>query len=148
MVYFSPECIMTQAIHIDIARSLDRLIPEHVKTIHYKKRQAKANQIRSNSGGNFVKEEKDLWEVIWQWNQDNIHALLLPKDMKWISNPPAGSHHRKVWQRWICTVRQVMKAILKEQRLDEKGLVTLVYEAEAIVNGQPLRKVSDNPRDP
>ena len=53
-----------------------------------------------------------------------------------------------VWERCIRTVHKVMKAILNEQRLDNKGLVTLVCEAEAIVNGQSLTKVSDNPRDP
>ena len=41
-----------------------------------------------------------------------------------------------------------MKALLNEQRLDDEGLVTLMCEAEAIVNGRPLTKVSDDPRDP
>ena len=41
-----------------------------------------------------------------------------------------------------------MKALLNEQRLDDEGLVTLMCEAEAIVNARPLTKVSDDPRDP
>ena len=41
-----------------------------------------------------------------------------------------------------------MKALLNEQHLDDESLVTLVCEAEAIVNGRPLTKLSDDPRDP
>ena len=51
-------------------------------------------------------------------------------------------------ERCVRTVRKVMKAILNEQHLDDEGLVTLVCEAEAIVNGRPVTKVSNDPRDP
>ena len=40
-----------------------------------------------------------------------------------------------------------MKALLKEQVLDEEGLRTLMCEVESIVNGRPITKVSDDPRD-
>ena len=95
-----------------------------------------------------MKGEKDLREAIRQWNQEKIHAFLLQKDIKWIFNPPAGSHHGGIWECCIHTVCKVMKAILNEQRLDDEGQVTLMCKAEAIVNGWPLTKVSDDPRDP
>ena len=41
-----------------------------------------------------------------------------------------------------------MKALLNEQPLDEEGLATLMCKVEAIINGRPLTKVSDDPRDP
>ena len=41
-----------------------------------------------------------------------------------------------------------MKALLTEQPLDNEGLLTLMCEIEAIINGRPSTKVSDNPRDP
>lgn len=85
-----------------------------------------------------MKEEKDLRQAIRQWNQEKIHAFLLQKGIKWIFNPPAGSHHGGVWEHCIRTVRKVMKALLNEQCLDDEGLVTLMCEAEAIVNGRPL----------
>lgn len=41
-----------------------------------------------------------------------------------------------------------MGALAKEQPLDDEGLLTLLCEVEAIVNGCPITKVSDDPRVP
>ena len=41
-----------------------------------------------------------------------------------------------------------MTALLKEQPLDDEGLLTLMCEVESVVNGRPITKVSDDPRDP
>ena len=89
-----------------------------------------------------------MQEAIRQWNQEKIHAFLLQKNIKWIFNPPAGSHHGGVWEFCIRTVRKVMRALLNKQSLDEEVLATLMCEVEAIINRRPLTKVSDNPRDP
>ena len=40
-----------------------------------------------------------------------------------------------------------MKALVKEQILDDESLITLMCEVESIVNGKPITKVSDDPRD-
>lgn len=40
-----------------------------------------------------------------------------------------------------------MSALLKQQVLDDEGLATLMCEVESIINGRPLTKVSDDPRD-
>ena len=40
-----------------------------------------------------------------------------------------------------------MNALLKQQILDDEGLSTLMCEVESIVNGRPITKVSDDPRD-
>lgn len=82
-----------------------------------------------------------------QWNQAQIHEYLLQHDFKWIFNPPAASDHGGAWERCIRTVRKVMKALLKEQVLDDEGLCTLMCEVESIVNGRSITKVSDDPRD-
>lgn len=44
-------------------------------------------------------------------------------------------------------MRKVLNAVVKEQVLDEEGLTTLMCEVEAIVNGRPISKVSDDPKD-
>jgi hypothetical protein len=40
-----------------------------------------------------------------------------------------------------------MRALLHEQTLNDESLHTLMCEVEAIINGRPLTKVSDDPRD-
>ena len=67
--------------------------------------------------------------------------------MKWIFNPPSGSHFGGVWERCIRTVRKVLNALLKEQTLDDEGLTTLMCEIESIVNGRPITRLSDDPSD-
>ena len=52
-----------------------------------------------------------------------------------------------MWERCIRTVRKVLRALIKEQVLDEESLSTLMCEVEAIVNGRPITKLSDDPRD-
>ena len=51
------------------------------------------------------------------------------------------------WERPIRTVRKVLSGLRKEQVLDDEGLQTLLCEVESIINGRPLTKVSDDPRD-
>ena len=140
-------CLSIRAIHIEVAHSLDTdSFPEALR--RFIARRGQPLLLRSDNGGNFVKGEKELREAVWEWNQDKIHNFLLAKNVKWTFNPPAGSHHGGVWERCIRTVRKVMKALCKEQTLDDEGLLTLMCEVEAIVNGRPITKVSDDPRDP
>lgn len=103
--------------------------------------------MRADNGGNFVKGERELRQDINAWNQEQIHDFLVQRNIKWTFNPPAASHFGGVWERCIRTVRKIMKAITKEQFLDDEGLNTPTCEVEAIVNGRPLTKLSDDPRD-
>ena len=114
---------------------------------HFIARRGRPEQIRSDNGGNFVKGEKELRKALQAWNQAQIHECLLQHDVKWIFNPPAASHFGGVWERCIRTVRKVMKALLRQQVLDDESLNTLMCEVESIVNGRPITKVSDDPRD-
>ena len=50
-----------------------------------------------------------------------------------------------VWERSIRTVRKILT--VQEQPLDDEGLTTLMCEVEAIVNGRPITKSSDDPSD-
>ena len=140
-------CLSIRAIHIEVAHSLDT--DSFLEALRrFIARRGQPLLLRSDNGGNFVKGEKELREAVCEWNQDKIHNFLLAKNVKWTFNPPAGSHHGGVWERCIRTVRKVMKALCKEQTLDDEGLLTLMCEVEAIVNGRPITKVSDDPRDP
>jgi len=139
--------LRVRAIHIEVVHSLDT--DSFLNSIRrFIARRGKPEEMRSDNGGNFVRSEKELRSAIDGWNQEVISESLLLRNVQWIFNPPAGSHHGGVWERCICTIRKVMNALLKEQVLDDEGLATLMCEVESIVNGRPLTKVSDDPRDP
>ncbi|XP_028394892.1 uncharacterized protein LOC114519037 [Dendronephthya gigantea] len=139
-------CLTTRAIHLEVSSSLDTC--SFINALRrFISRRGQPDEIRSDNGGNFVKGEKELREAVKKWNQSQINEFLLQKNVKWTFNPPTGSHHGGVWERCIRTTRKVIKAVTREQILDDEGINTLMCEVEAIVNGRPITKLSDDPRD-
>ncbi|XP_068758151.1 uncharacterized protein [Montipora capricornis] len=139
-------CLSIRAIHIEVVHSLDT--DSFINAFRrFIARRGQPLQMRSDNGGNFVRGERELREAVDEWNQTKIHSFLLSNNIKWIFNPPAASHHGGVWERCIRTTRKVMKALLKEQPLNDEGLLTLFAEVESIINGRPITKVSDDPKD-
>ena len=138
--------LTVHAIHIQVAASLDT--ESFINALcHFVARRGQPLEMRSDNGGNFVKGEKELKQAVIAWNQTQIHEALLQQNIRWTFNPPSGSHHGGVWERCIRTVRKVMLATLKEQQLDDESLNTLMCEVESVVNGRPITKLSDDPKD-
>lgn len=140
-------CLSSRTIHIEAVHSLD--MDSFIEALRrFIARRGQLLLMRSDNSGNFVKAERELRVAVRDWNQDKIHDFLLAKNIKWLFNPPAGSHHGGVWECCIRTVRKVMKALMKEQPLNDEVLLTMMCEVEAIINGWPITKVSDDPKDP
>ena len=127
-------CLNICAIHLEVASSLDT--GSFVNALRrFIARRGQPEMIRSGNGGNFVKGEKELRKAVKEWNQSQIHDFLLQKNIKWVFNPPTGSHHGGAWERCIRTMRKVIKAVTNEQTLDDEGISSLMCEVEAIMNG-------------
>ena len=94
-----------------------------------------------------VSGNKELKDAINEWNQKQIHEFCLQIGIKWVFNPPTGSHHGGAWERCIRTARKIICALLQNQTVDEEGLTTLMCEVEAIINSRPLTSISDDSRD-
>ena len=140
-------CLAVHAVHIKVAHSLNTDSFIHALR-RFIARSGQPQCIRSDNGSNFVSCKKELREAIQDWNQQKIHDFLLAKNIEWVFNPSAGSHHGGVWERCIRTTHKVMKVLLQDQPLDNEGLHTLLCKVESIINGRPITKVSDDPRDP
>ena len=139
-------CLAIRAVHVEVVHSLDT--GSFIDALRrFIARRGQPKEIRSDNGSNFVGGERELREAIAGWNQDQVHQFLLQKSIKWTFNPPASSHFGGVWERCIRTVRKVLNALLKEQVLNDEGLTTLMCEVESIINGRPITKLSDDPRD-
>ena len=139
-------CLAIRAVHVEVAHSLDTA--SFINALRrFIARRGQPKEMRSDNGGNFVGGERELREAIAGWNQTQVHGFLLQRGIKWTFNPPASSHFGGVWERCIRTVRKVLSALLKEQVLDDEGLATLMCEVESVINGRPITKLSDDPRD-
>jgi hypothetical protein len=51
-----------------------------------------------------------LREAVGTWNQAKIHDHLSQRNIKWLFNPPYGSHHGGIWERCIRTARNILRA--------------------------------------
>ena len=139
-------CLAIRAVRIEIVHSLDT--QSFINALRrFIARRGYPEEIRSDNGENFVSANKELKDAIKEWNQNQIQQYLTQNSVKWVFNPPAGSHHGGVWERCIRTVRKVLNAICKEQTMDDEALSTLMCEVETIINGRPITKVSDDPND-
>ena len=120
-------CLKTRAVHIEIAHSLDtdsmiNALRRFISVRGY------PEQIRSDRGSNFTKADKELKEAIEGWNEHKINNFCGQKKIEWIFNPPSASHMGGVWERMIRSVRQILKAILKEQLVSDEVLSTVTAE--------------------
>ena len=139
-------CLVSRAIHVEIAHSLDTDSFLNALT-RFISRRGKPNIIRSDNGTNLKSGERELREALQAWNQEKIHNVLLQKEIKWIFNPPSASHMGGVWERLVRSIKTILKMLVKEQLLSDKSLLTLMAEVERVLNNRPLTPVSDDPND-
>jgi hypothetical protein len=130
-------CLKTRAVHVEVAHSLDtdsflmaleRLIS----------RRGLPELIRSDNGRNFIAGDRELRDILADWNHERIRHHLQPRNITWLFNPPHASHMGGVWERQIRTVRRIFAGLTREQRLTDEALHTFLVIAEGIVNNRPL----------
>lgn len=139
-------CLNIRAVHIEVTESLRT--DSFVNALRrFTARRGQVQLMRSDNGTNFKSADKELGEAIAEWNESHIVDYLAQKKIKWLYNPPGASHHGGVWERMIRTVRNILKSIAGEQLLTDEQLRTVMCEAEGIINGRPLTKLSDDPND-
>ena len=139
-------CLCIRAVHIEKADTLET--DSCISAIRrFVARRGQVKQLVSDNGTNLVGAEKELRKHISQWNQSMIHESLLQDGINWVFNPPAASHFGGIWERQIRTIRKVMNAMLKEQRLTDESLQTLFCEVESVINSRPITHIPGEPGD-
>ena len=139
-------CLKTRAVHLEVSDTLetDSFIQALQRFIA---RRGEPREIRCDNGTNFVGAQTELQRAIIEWNQNKISEFLKLQEIQWIFNTPTASWMGGVWERQIRSVRRILCGILNQQILNEEGLRTLFCIVENIINGRPITKLSDDPRD-
>jgi hypothetical protein len=139
-------CLVTRAIHIEVAHSLDT--SSFINCLHrFIARRGQPKLIRSDNGKNFVGAEREIRQELEKWKQEKIQDVLNERRIRWKFNPPFASNMGGVWERQIRSVRKVLAGLTKEQNLTDESLTTLMCVAEGMVNNRPITTVSDDPKD-
>ena len=139
-------CLNTRAVHIEKANSLDtssmiNALRRFISIRGY------PQGIRSDQGTNFVKADKELKEALQELDQQKLNNYCALKEIRWRFNPPSASHMGGAWERIIRSVRQILRAILREQVVNDEVLSTVMAEVVYILNSRPLTRNSDSPLD-
>lgn len=140
-------CLTTRAVHIEVAQSLstDSFIAAFQR---FTSRRGVQEKVYRDNGTNLVSGESELRKSIQRWNQSKIGQHMTQHEIEWHFNQHYASHMGGAWERIIRSTRTILKALVKEQLLNDEQLLTLIAEVEKIMNDRPITQVSSDPNDP
>jgi hypothetical protein len=140
-------CMATRAVHIEIAHSLDT--DSAIMAIRrFVSRRGAPEKLFSDNGTNFHGAERELREALEHIDQEKMLTELTQKKIDWKFIPPNSTHMGGVWERLVQSVKRALYSTLKETAPRDEVPLTLMCEAEHIVNSRPLTFVSTDPEDP
>ncbi|XP_062541737.1 uncharacterized protein LOC134209738 [Armigeres subalbatus] len=133
-------CLTIRAVHVEVVYSLtSKSCIECVR--RFIGRRGSPLEIYSDNGTNFrgaarlLREQTEALRAI----NENLASTFTSATTKWLFIPPAAPHMGGAWERMVRSVKTAMFAAYEGNRkLTDEGLLTLVIEAEAIVNSRPL----------
>ena len=138
-------CLTSRAIHLEVAHSLD--VDSFLMALRRMiARRGKPSVVLSDQGTNFKAGEQELKRCIREWNQTKIAETLSQEQIEWKFNPPASPHFGGVWESLVKSVKRALQSSLSYGISDET-LLTVLTEAEGMLNSRPLTHVSTDPND-
>ncbi len=110
-------------------------------------RRGSPTDMYSDNGTNFKGACKELEEFIQKMDKKKIADFATTFNINWSFNPPGAPHMGGAWERLVRSVKEVLYALVKEHVLTDPQLLTVLTEAENIVNSRPLTHLSEYAND-
>ena len=92
----------------------------------------------SDNGGNFVKADKELKDLVNQLDQEKIKQTIANKGVQWSFNPPGAPHFGGVHEIMVKAAKKAIKNILENADINNEKRVTVFVSAEGLINSRPL----------
>ncbi|XP_029717444.2 uncharacterized protein LOC115260593 [Aedes albopictus] len=133
-------CLTVRAVHLEVVHSLST---EACKMAirRFVVRRGAPLEIRSDNGTNFLGASRELRQQIQEMNKQ-LSAVFTNAVTKWVFNPPSAPHMGGSWERLVRSIKVAFSALSTTRNPDDETLLTLMIEAEGIVNTRPLTFVS------
>ncbi|XP_058817797.1 uncharacterized protein LOC131681104 [Topomyia yanbarensis] len=91
----------------------------------------------SDNGSNFVGASNELKGELRSINGEPAETFT-NANTKWLFNPPSSPHMGGAWERLVRSVKTAFFSMSTARCPDEETFVTILVEAEGIINSRPL----------
>jgi len=139
-------CLNTRVIHLEMSFNMDTDSFLNAFSRMASRRALPEKKI-SDNGGNFVKADKELKDLLGQLDQEKIKQTTSNKGVHWSFNPPAAPHFGGVHEIMVKAAKKAIKNILGNADINDEELVTVFIGAEGLINSRPLTYQSSHPAD-
>ncbi|XP_055632345.1 uncharacterized protein LOC129772855 [Toxorhynchites rutilus septentrionalis] len=129
-------CFSVRAVHLEVAYKLDTA--SCIMAIRrFVLRRGPPITIFSDNGSNLKAANKELQEQIKRIDLASANVFTNART-SWRFSPPSAPNMGGVWERMARSVKQVMSELNVGRRMNDEILLTVIAEAEEIVNSRPL----------
>lgn len=106
-------------------------------------RRGRPSVIYSDNGTNFVGTSSALRKVDWERvaSNDTLHPI------NWKFIPPSAAWWGGWWERLIRTTKELLVRVLGQASVNYEELLTILCDAEAVINSRPLTYISNDIED-
>lgn len=140
------KCMTTRCLHLDLLESLDS--DAFLMSLRrFVSRRGTPFKLLCDNGTNFIggnRELQDAFDVM----APQLKEQLAKQKITFRFNPPAEPHFGGAWEREVKSVKTALKFILKDQKVPETALRTVLIEVEGFMNAKPLGYLSSDVADP
>ena len=140
-------CLTTRAVHLEMAYGLetDSFINAFVRMTA---RRGTPRYVVSDNGTNFVGAERELRQLVDDFNRDRIVKETNKQyRIEWKFNPPAAPHFGGVFEAMIKAAKRALRSILGNADVTDEELHTAICGAESLLNSRPITYVSADVND-
>lgn len=135
-------CGVYRAVHIETVESIntEQFI---LALFRFISKCGRISIIYTDCGTNFVKSAALFGRLDWKKIQEatNVHRI------QWIFNPPASPWWGGFWERMVRTMKEYLRKILGQSKLNKVQLDTTLAFVESLMNSRPLTYINEDPDD-
>ncbi|XP_058816672.1 uncharacterized protein LOC131679946 [Topomyia yanbarensis] len=129
-------CLTVRAVHLEVVYSLTTEACK-LAVRRFIARRGSPLEIYSDMGTNFIGASRDLEKEIQQAIL-GVASTFTNTNTRWRFNPPVSPHMGGAWERMVRAVKMAIFALPMDKRPSDESLITLLAEAEFIINSRPL----------
>ncbi|XP_065074451.1 uncharacterized protein LOC135698403 [Ochlerotatus camptorhynchus] len=129
-------CLTVRALHLEIVFSLTA--DSCKKAIRrFIARRGAPQEVYTDNGTNFVGASREL-EIELREINIATSSTFTDTNTKWRFNPPSTPHMGGCWERMVRSVKTALGSLPTLRKLDDESFMTLLDEAEHMINSRPL----------